>query len=114
MFARVERSHVGIHHRFSGKYLDWYMAMVAWKTDTRYMGLKWQLADILRTVTHRTTSANLCGYWQGAAARTRYGHLKRKPSRRAICGKASSSEAVFFGRIWPDSHLSVPIRANWF
>nr|WP_250807059.1 hypothetical protein [Neorhizobium tomejilense] len=45
------------------------MAMVAWKEDTRYMGLRWQLADVLRTVTHRTTSANLCGYWQGAATR---------------------------------------------
>lgn len=33
------------------------------------MGLKWQRADVLPTVTHRTTSANLCGYWQGAAAR---------------------------------------------
>jgi hypothetical protein len=55
-FARAERSYVGIHHRFSVKYLDWYMAMVAWKEDTRYMGLRWQLADVLRTVTHRTTS----------------------------------------------------------
>lgn len=68
-FARAERSYVGIHHRFSVKYLDWYMAMVAWKEDTRYMGLRWQLADVLRTVTHRTTSKNLCGYWQGAAGR---------------------------------------------
>ncbi|MGO7040034.1 IS1595 family transposase [Rhizobium acaciae] len=68
-FARAERSYVGIHHRFSVKYLDWYMAMVAWKEDTRYMGLRWQLADVLRTVTHRTTSENLCGYWQGAAER---------------------------------------------
>ncbi|TCS05287.1 IS1595 family transposase [Rhizobium sp. BK418] len=68
-FARAERSYVGIHHRFSVKYLDWYMAMVAWKEDTRYMGLRWQLSDVLRTVTHRTTSENLCGYWQGAAER---------------------------------------------
>jgi hypothetical protein len=68
-FARAERAYVGIHHRFSVKYLDWYMAMVAWKEDTRYMGLRWQLSDVLRTVTHRTTSENLCGYWQGAAER---------------------------------------------
>jgi hypothetical protein len=68
-FARAQRAYVGIHHRFSVKYLDWYMAMVAWKEDTRYMGLRWQLADVLRTVTHRTTSENLCGYWQGAAVR---------------------------------------------
>jgi hypothetical protein len=68
-FARVERSYVGIHHRFSTKYLDWYMAMIAWKEDTRYMGVAWQFCDILRTVTHRKTSRNLCGYWQGAADR---------------------------------------------
>ncbi|MDW9776432.1 IS1595 family transposase [Sinorhizobium meliloti] len=68
-FARAQRAYVGIHHRLSVKYLDWYMAMIAWKEDTRYMGLRWQLADVLRTVTHRTTSENLCGYWQGAAER---------------------------------------------
>lgn len=33
------------------------------------MGLHWQLAEVLRTVTHRTTSENLCSYWQGAAER---------------------------------------------
>ncbi|MGO6748265.1 hypothetical protein ACCS93_38810 [Rhizobium ruizarguesonis] len=76
----AERSYVGIHRRFSVKYLDWYMAMVAWKEDTRYMGLRWQLADVLRTVTHRATSDNLCGYWQGqSASRTRSG--PRSPTR---------------------------------
>ncbi|WP_406648798.1 transposase [Rhizobium acaciae] len=34
-FARAEHSYVGIHHRFSLKYLTGYMAMVAWKEDTR-------------------------------------------------------------------------------
>lgn len=68
-FSRVERSYVGIHHRFSVKYLDWYMAMLAWKEDTRYMGLRWQLADVLRIVLVNKTSRNLCGYWQGSARR---------------------------------------------
>ncbi len=68
-FARVERSYVGIHHRFSTKYLDWYVATLAWKEDTRYMGPRWQLADLLRTVTHRPVSKDLKGYWQGAAQR---------------------------------------------
>lgn len=27
------------------------------------------LADVLRTVTHRTVWEKLCGYWQGAAKR---------------------------------------------
>ena len=68
-FSRAKRAYVGIHHRFSMKYVDWYMAMVAWKEHTRYMGQRWQFADLLRTVTHRATSENLCGYWQGAARR---------------------------------------------
>jgi hypothetical protein len=36
--------------------------MIAWKEDTRYIG-------VVRTVTHRKVSRNLCGYWQGAADR---------------------------------------------
>lgn len=51
------------------KYLDGYMAMIAWKEDTRYMGPRWQMADVLRTVTQRRTLKNLCGYWQKAAER---------------------------------------------
>ncbi|RDJ03255.1 IS1595 family transposase [Rhizobium grahamii] len=66
-FSRVEKAYKGINHRFSTKYLDWYMAMLSWKEDTRYMGLRWQFADILRTITSRPTSRNLCGYWQCAA-----------------------------------------------
>lgn len=54
---------------FSVKYLDGYMAMIAWKEDTRYMGPRWQMADVLRTVTQRRTLKNLCGYWQKAAER---------------------------------------------
>jgi hypothetical protein len=67
-FSRVEKAYKGINHRFSTKYLDWYMAMLAWKEDTRYMGLRWQFADLLRVVTSRPTSRNLCGYWQEAAS----------------------------------------------
>lgn len=66
-FSRVEKAYQGINHRFSTKYLDWYVAMLAWKEDTRYMGLRWQFSDLLRTVTSRPTSRNLCGYWQEAA-----------------------------------------------
>lgn len=49
--ARVKRACVGVHHRFSAKYVDWYMARLAWKEDTRYMGVAWQFCDILQTVT---------------------------------------------------------------
>jgi len=68
-FARIERAYVGVHHRFSMKYLDWYAASVAWKEDTRYMGLRWQMSDIIRTIIRRPISRNLSGYWQGAAQR---------------------------------------------
>lgn len=33
------------------------------------MGLRWQLADVPRPVTYRTTSKSLFGYWQSAAER---------------------------------------------
>lgn len=35
-FSRVEKAYKGINHRFSTKYLDWYMAMLSWKEYTRY------------------------------------------------------------------------------
>ncbi|MBY3531249.1 transposase [Rhizobium laguerreae] len=59
-FSRVEKAYRGINHRFSPKYLDWYMAMLSWKEDARYMGLRWQFADLLRTIKpgrRRETSA---------------------------------------------------------
>jgi len=36
-FNRIQRAYVGIHHRFSTRYLDWYVADLAWKEDTRRM-----------------------------------------------------------------------------
>ena len=84
-FAGIERAYVWINHRFSVKYLDRYMAMIAWKEDTSYMGPQWQMADMLRTVTHRRTSKNLCGYWQRAAGRINE-HVRtpgEKPERPA-------------------------------
>ncbi|MGO7864978.1 transposase [Rhizobium ruizarguesonis] len=36
-FSRVE-AYKGINNRISTKYLDWYMAMLSWKEDTRYTG----------------------------------------------------------------------------
>ena len=58
-FSRVEKAYAGVVHRFSTKYLDWYMAMLSWKEDTRYMGLRWQFADLLKTITSRPTPRNL-------------------------------------------------------
>lgn len=36
-FSRVQRAYVGIHHRFSLKYFDWYVAELAWREDCRQL-----------------------------------------------------------------------------
>jgi hypothetical protein len=52
-FSRVQRAYVGIHHRFSLKYFDWYVAELAWREDTR----EWATAARLSTC---------CGWrWRG-------------------------------------------------
>ncbi|MDL2410561.1 transposase [Rhizobium calliandrae] len=34
-FSRIQRAYVGIHHRFSVRYFDWYAAEIAWREDNR-------------------------------------------------------------------------------
>ncbi|BDA85463.1 hypothetical protein Sa4125_30050 [Aureimonas sp. SA4125] len=64
-FSRLERSYVGIHHRFSMKYLDWYVADVAWREDFRGRANGFQTKTLLGLALNRPTSRFLCGYWQG-------------------------------------------------
>ncbi|KQT42052.1 hypothetical protein ASG43_17405 [Aureimonas sp. Leaf454] len=64
-FSRVERAYVGIHHHFSLKYFDWYMADVAWREDNRKRDNGRLTAMVLMTVMQAPTSRDLCGYWQG-------------------------------------------------
>ncbi|WP_131803300.1 IS1595 family transposase [Mesorhizobium sp. LCM 4576] len=64
-FSRVQRAYVGIHHRFSLRYFDWYVAEIAWREDTRRHGNRIQTFSVLRTALSRPTSRFLCGYWQG-------------------------------------------------
>lgn len=64
-FSRVQRAYVGIHHRFSLKYFDWYVAELAWREDSRDWGNRRQTFNVVRTALARPTSRNLCGYWQG-------------------------------------------------
>jgi hypothetical protein len=64
-FSRIQRAYVGIHHRFSVRYFDWYAAEIAWREDNRRVDnglLTWGLIHIAMS---RKTSRNLCGYWQG-------------------------------------------------
>lgn len=64
-FSRLERSHIGTHHRFSMKYLDWYVADLAWREDNRRQSNEAQTIAVLKTALGRPTSRYLCGYWQG-------------------------------------------------
>ena len=64
-FSRVERSYRGIHHRFSVRYLDWYVADLAWREDARLRSNNWQTNALLALALNQPTSRYLCGYWQG-------------------------------------------------
>ena len=63
-FSRIQRSYVGIHHRFSVRYFDWYAAEIAWRGQPprrqRHAAL-----GMIHFAMSRKTSRNLCGYWQG-------------------------------------------------
>ncbi|ANY81254.1 hypothetical protein BB934_26075 [Microvirga ossetica] len=64
-FSRVQRAYVGIHHRFSTRYLDWYVADLAWREDLRQLSNGGLTRSLLRQALARKTSRYLCGYWQG-------------------------------------------------
>jgi hypothetical protein len=54
-FSRIQRANVGVHHRFSTRYLDWYLADIAWKEVTLRMSngalTRSMLAQALRRLT---------------------------------------------------------------
>ncbi len=64
-FSRIQRSYVGIHHRFSVRYFDWYAAEIAWREDNRHVDNGMLLWGMIHFAMSRKTSRNLCGYWQG-------------------------------------------------
>lgn len=64
-FSRVQRAYIGIHHRFSLKYFDWYVAELAWCEDVRRNDNRDQFFELLARALKRPTSRYLCGYWQG-------------------------------------------------
>lgn len=64
-FSRIQRSYIGIHHRFSVRYFDWYAAEIAWREDNRRVENGMLLWGMLHKALSRPTSRNLCGYWQG-------------------------------------------------
>ena len=56
---------MGIHHRMSGTYLDWYVADLAWREDMRRHPLDWLFKVVLSKALAHPVSRNLKGYWQG-------------------------------------------------
>jgi hypothetical protein len=64
-FSRIQRAYIGIHHRFSTRYLDWYVADLAWREDTRRTSNGGLTRSLLGQALRRPTSRFLCGYWQG-------------------------------------------------
>jgi hypothetical protein len=64
-FARVRRAYRGVHHCFSVKYLDWYIAELSWREDRSRLGNRGQTLEMLGRALAHPTSRNLCGYWQG-------------------------------------------------
>jgi ISXO2-like transposase domain len=46
-FSRVQRAYIGIHHRFSLKYFDWYVAELAWREDVRRNDNRDQFFEVL-------------------------------------------------------------------
>lgn len=64
-FSRVQRAYVGVHHRFSLKYFDWYVAELAWREDCRHVSNRGHTFQVLGKALSRPTSRYLCGYWQG-------------------------------------------------
>jgi hypothetical protein len=64
-FSRVRKAGAGIHHRMSGKYLDWYVADLAWREDMRRHPTSWLCRAVLAKALAHPVSRNLKGYWQG-------------------------------------------------
>lgn len=99
-FARAERSYVGIHHRFSVKYLDWYMAMVAWKEDTvtwAFAGNSPTCCEQSPTERHRRTCA-ATGRVRRSASRTKCGPRTRRLRSNGTCGDQSAAALTL---AWP-------------
>ncbi|MBZ6079027.1 transposase [Microvirga puerhi] len=65
VFSRVRRAYRGIHHRFSVKYLDWYIVELSRREDRSRLGNRGQTLEMLGRALAHPTSRNLCGYWQG-------------------------------------------------
>ena len=49
----------------AGRYLDWYVADLAWREDFRRRDNAWLVEDLLRRALAHPVSRWMEGYWQG-------------------------------------------------
>ena len=68
LFNRFRRSELGIHHNFSGVYLDRYCQEIAWREDMRALSNGEQFEIIGRLVGSTPASIDFVGYWQRSRA----------------------------------------------
>ena len=65
VFDRMRRGALGIYHRVSGRYLDWYAAEWAWRHDRRRVDFRSLTALLLSQGQAAPVSRTMANYWQG-------------------------------------------------
>ncbi|MXQ14076.1 transposase [Microvirga makkahensis] len=58
-FSRIQRAYAGVHHRFSTRYFDWYVADLVRKEDAQRMSNGAQTQSMLAQALRRRTSGHL-------------------------------------------------------
>lgn len=64
VFDRMRRGALGIYHRVSGRYLDWYAAEWAWRHDQRQTDFKTLTKRLLGFGQRGEVSLTMSKYWQ--------------------------------------------------
>ncbi|RWM31871.1 MAG: hypothetical protein EOR74_01625 [Mesorhizobium sp.] len=82
--SRIQRAYVGIHHRFSLKYFDYYVADLAWREDNRLKSNGQLTALVL--------FAAMLNQPRGTSAATGRGTARPIPTSRTSTGRSRPTE----------------------
>ena len=63
-FSRARRAEIGVYHRLSATWMDFYAGEMCWREDRRRLGNMEQAMDILEMALAHPQSRNLKGYYQ--------------------------------------------------
>jgi hypothetical protein len=63
-FSRARRSEIGVYHKLSATWMDFYAGEMCWREDRNRMGNLQQAVDILELALAHPQSHNLKGYYQ--------------------------------------------------